>query len=532
MNSLVKDYIFIVGFVALMVTSCTDKVVEVSLEKHAIIPVPVQVMTSSSDFLLEKSVKITVKEEIDFFGNQLKTIIQETTGLQLMVQNETATKAIELKIDASFAPVREAYKIEIQSDKIQLIGSDEAGLFYAIQTFKQLLDGVDGKNILIQGGLIEDYPEYAYRGMMLDVARHFFPLADVKHLIDQLAIYKINHLHLHLSDDQGWRVEIKSWPLLTTIGGANEVGGGDGGYYTQEEYQELVSYAAKNFITIVPEIDMPGHTNAALNAYGILNPGIEVPNETAVPIDWSVFGLESDSLATPYHTGIDVGFSTLDIHSEITYQFVEDVIREIAAITPGPYLHIGGDETLIVPMEDYVYFIERAQDLVTKYGKITMGWDEVAHAKLLPSSVAQYWAKAENALLAIDQGAKVLMSPAVRTYLDMKYDSTTNIGLKWAAFIELDDAYNWDPTTLHEGIHRKDILGVEAPLWTETIETRADIEYMTFPRLAAIAEIAWSPAFNRNWEDFSRRISAHGRTWERKGINFYKSPKVKWAFPD
>lgn len=419
-----------------------------------------QIMTSGSDFLLNKSVKIQVADNagLEKFGNQLQAAIRTATGLQLGLQAEPSGKKIQLLMDASFTPIKEAYKIDIQSDKIQLVGSDEAGLFYAIQTFKQLLDGVDGKNILIQGGLIEDYPEYAYRGMMLDVARHFFPLADVKHLINQLAVYKINHLHLHLSDDQGWRIEIKSWPLLTTIGGANEVGGGDGGYYTQEEYQELVAYAAKHFITIVPEIDMPGHTNAALNAYGILNPGIEVPKETAVPIDWAAFGLEPDLNTTPYHTGIEVGFSTLDIHAETTYRFVEDVIRELAAMTPGPYLHIGGDETLIVPMEDYVYFMERSQELVSKYGKTSIGWDEIAHAKMLSGSVAQYWAKPENALMAIEQGAKVLMSPAVRTYLDMKYDSTTSIGLKWAAYIELDDAYNWDPATLHEAIQRKDIL--------------------------------------------------------------------------
>ncbi|UJP64330.1 beta-N-acetylhexosaminidase [Mongoliitalea daihaiensis] len=514
----------------LIAWSCQEKVVEVSLEKHSIIPIPVQVMTSGANFLLDKTVKIQVEEgvDLDVFGVRLQAAIQSSTGLQLGMESESASKVIELKIDSSFTPVKESYKIDIQTEKIRLIGSDQAGLFYSIQTFQQLLNGVKGKQILLQGGLIEDYPAYAYRGMMLDVARHFFPVSDVKHLIDQLAIYKINHLHLHLSDDQGWRIEIKSWPLLTTIGGSNEVGGGDGGYYTQEEYQELVAYAAKNFITIVPEIDMPGHTNAVLNSYGILNPGIEVPKETAVPIDWTAFGLEKDANATPYHTGIDVGFSTLDIHSEVTYQFVEDVIRELAAITPGPYLHIGGDETLIVPIEDYVYFIERAQELVTKYGKITMGWDEVAHAKLLPSSIVQFWAKPENAVLAIEQGAKVLMSPAVHTYLDMKYDSTTSIGLKWAAYIELDDAYKWDPTTLDEGIHLKDILGVEAPLWTETIESRADIEYMVFPRLAAIAEIAWSPQVNRSWEDFQRRISKHGQVWEEKGINYYRSPQVLW----
>lgn len=509
--------------------SCQTKVEEISLESHSIIPIPVQVMTSNAKFLMDKSTRIVVEGSgLNMMAETLQLEIKEATGLSLMVQPEESEQTIVLRIDEKFTSKREAYKIDIQENKIYLIGSDEAGLFYAIQSFKQLVNGVKSRKIQIQGGIIEDYPEYEYRGMMLDVARHFFPLADVKHLIDQLAFYKVNHLHLHLSDDQGWRIEIKSWPLLTTIGGANEVGGGDGGYYTQEEYQELVSYAARKFITIVPEIDMPGHTNAILNAYGIFNPGIAVPEATAQSIDWRLFGLDVDSLATPYHTGIEVGFSTLDIHNEMTYQLVEDIIRELSAITPGPYFHIGGDETLIVPMDEYVYFIERAQSLVQKYGKITMGWDEVAHAKLLPSSIAQYWAKAENAKMAIGQGSKVLMSPAVRTYLDMKYDSTTQIGLKWAAFIELDDAYNWDPTTLDEGIQRRDILGVEAPLWTETVKTRADIEFLVFPRLAAIAEIAWSPTVNRNWEDFSRRISVHGKNWKREGIQYYQSPKVAW----
>ena len=248
MCSFIKNYSFILGLIIIAMFACQEKVVEVSLKGHSIIPVPMQIMTSGSDFLLNKSVKIQVADNagLEKFGNQLQAAIRTATGLQLGLQAEPSGKKIQLLMDASFTPIKEAYKIDIQSDKIQLVGSDEAGLFYAIQTFKQLLDGVDGKNILIQGGLIEDYPEYAYRGMMLDVARHFFPLADVKHLINQLAVYKINHLHLHLSDDQGWRIEIKSWPLLTTIGGANEVGGGDGGYYTQEEYQELVAYAAKH----------------------------------------------------------------------------------------------------------------------------------------------------------------------------------------------------------------------------------------------------------------------------------------------
>lgn len=523
-------WILSIALSLLILMSCQEKIVEISLQNHSIIPIPVSVSPSDADFLLDKTVLIIREEgqDLDGIASLLQSWIYEATGLELSVGQKENNKTIQLRIDENFTSHKEAYRIDIQSDKIELVGSDAAGLFYAIQSLRQLVEGTKAQKIRIQGGLIQDHPAYEYRGMMLDVARHFFPLSDVKHLIDQLAEYKINYLHLHLSDDQGWRIEIKSWPLLATVGGANEVGGGDGGFYTQEEYKELVAYAAKKFITIVPEIDMPSHTNAALNAYGILNPGITVPEEFAQPIDWNAFGLEEDPKATPYHTGIDVGFSSLDIRSETTYQFVEDVIRELAAITPGPYFHIGGDESLIVPMEDYVYFIERTQDLVKKYGKTTIGWDEVAHAKLFPSSIAQFWAKAENAALAIDQGAKVLISPAVHTYLDMKYDSTTHIGLKWAAFIELDDAYNWEPTQLHEAIGKKDILGIEAPLWTETVVSRGDIEYLTFPRLAAIAEIAWSPESRRSWDDFSQRIKYHGKKWDQKGVNFYRSPKVDW----
>jgi hexosaminidase len=349
---------------------------------------------------------------------------------------------------------------------------------------------------------------------------------DVKHLIDLIAPYKLNYLHLHLSDDQGWRIEIKSWPLLTTIGGSTQVGGGEGGFYTQEDYKEIVKYAQDKFITIVPEIDMPGHTNSALAAYGQLNPGIIVPEKGSLPYDRTDIGV--DGMATPLYTGTEVGFSTLATNKPITYQFVEDVIRELSEITPGPFIHIGGDESHVTAMEDYIPFIEKAQDLVTKYGKRTMGWDEVAHAKLLPSSVAQFWAVEENAVMAIEQGAQVLISPSKKAYLDMKYDTTTQIGYTWAALIELDDAYNWDPTELNENIKRENILGVEAPLWAETLRSRADMEFLTFPRLPAIAEIAWTSKDLRSWDSFSTRIKMHGRRWDAMGINYYKSPKVNW----
>ena len=524
--------------VIILAFSCGQKQETVPMDQHSIIPIPVSVVPAAGSFTLDGKTAIVLQADpaqVQLIGEYLKSSISALTGLNLNIAQEDRDNAIVLALDASASDKEEGYRLAIMDKKVLISAPQPAGLFYGIQSLQQLIPAHGGKipgvnnQFSLPQGSIEDHPEYGYRGMMLDVARHFFSVEDVKKLIDQIAVYKINHLHLHLSDDQGWRIEIKSWPLLTTIGGANEVGGGKGGYYTQDDYTEIVRYAQSRYITIVPEIDMPGHTNSALNAYGILNPGISVPEATAVPVDRKALGVdEEDPDATPYHTGIEVGFSTLDTDSPVTYKFIDDVIREISELTPGPYFHIGGDESHVTDMEDYIPFIEKAQEIVSKYGKKTLGWDEVAHAQLLPTSVAQYWAKAENAIMAIEQGAQVLISPAVKAYLDMQYDSTTQLGLHWAAYIELDEAYNWDPTELEAEIKREHILGVEAPLWTETITTFADIEYMTFPRLAAIAEIAWSPKTARNWEDFSRRIVWHGQRWEAQGKNFYRSPKVEW----
>ncbi|MFC2090797.1 family 20 glycosylhydrolase, partial [Bacteroidota bacterium] len=301
--------------------------------------------------------------------------------------------------------------------------------------------------------------------------------------------------------------EIKSWPKLTEIGGRTEVGGGEGGFYTQEEYRDLVAYADKRFITIVPEIDMPGHTNAALASYAELN---------------------CDGKATELYTGTRVGFSTLCTDKEITYQFVDDVVREISEMTSGPYFHMGGDESHVTDLPDYIYFVDRVKQIVNKHGKIMLGWDEISHGALTKGDVAQYWASSENAIRAIEKGAKLIISPAKRCYLDMKYDETTELGLNWAAYIEVDDAYKWNPLTLEEGIEKEDILGVESPLWAETIETMDDISYLAFPRIIGHAEIGWSNPELLSWEDYKSRLSAHGKYLDKIGVNYYKSGLIDW----
>ncbi len=500
------------------------------LSEHAIIPKPLSVTDTDGQFEITDKTEIVASGDVSSVTVYLQEFLQSTTGFELATGSEATENSIVLALEGGLA--EEGYELDITTERVKISAGSPAGLFYGVQTLRQLLpaetEGVSSTSsgLFLATGKIQDAPEYGYRGAMLDVSRHFFQVEDVKHFIDLIAKYKMNMLHLHLSDDQGWRIEIKSWPLLTTIGGSTQVGGGEGGFYTQEDYKDIVAFGQSRFITIVPEIDMPGHTNSALASYGELNPGIKVPDEGALPFDRKEIGV--DGMATPLYTGREVGFSTLATDKPVTYQFVDDVIREISEITPGPYFHIGGDESHVTEMEDYIPFIEKAQEIVKKYGKIAIGWDEVAHASLDSTTIAQFWAKGENAKMAVDQGAKVLISPATRAYLDMQYDSTTVLGLHWAAYIEVDEAYKWEPTELVDGIGKSDIIGVEAPLWTETISNRSDIEYMIFPRITAIAEIAWTPKNLRDWESYKSRLSKHGQRWDKMGINYYQSPLVDW----
>ena len=360
----------------------------------------------------------------------------------------------------------------------------------------------------LPAGTIRDYPEYSFRGVMLDVARHFFQVADVKRYIDLIAGYKMNVMHLHLADDQGWRIEIKKWPNLTTIGGSTQVGGAKGGFYTQEEYKDIVKYAAERYIMIIPEIDMPGHTNAALASYPELN---------------------CNGVATKLYTGTEVGFSTLCTDKALTYQFITDVMGELASITPGPYLHIGGDESHVTKLEDYIPFVNKVQEIVAKTGKKVIGWDEIALSTLQPNTFVQYWAKAYNAQRGVKQGAKVIMSPGANAYLDMQYDTSTKLGLHWAGYIEVDKGYSWDPATLVPGIGKENILGVIAPLWSETITNMKEIEYMVFPRLPGYAEIGWSSPAGRSWSEYKVRLGIQGERFKAMDINYYPSKLVTWS---
>jgi hexosaminidase len=402
----------------------------------------------------------------------------------------------------------EGYTLEVTTAGISLTAADEAGLFYGIQTVKQLT-----RNHALPVTRIDDRPRFRYRGAMLDVARHFFSVADVKRYIDDVALLKLNHLHLHLTDDQGWRIQIDSWPRLTEIGASTQVGGGGGGFYTKADYAEIVAYAAERFVTVVPEIDMPGHTNAAISAYPELG---EAPAE-------------------PYE-GIEVGFSSLAIRSETTYAFVDDVVRELAAMTPGPYLHLGGDESLATSDEDFLYFIRRATAVAARYGKTIIGWHEMGRSLDLPAgTIGQYWnfttpeeSHGEHALAFVEQGGSVIMSPGDTAYLDMQYPETDEFGLVWAQGpTSVRAAYEWDPAQVIAGIGDEQLLGVEAPLWTETLTTIEQLEFMAFPRIAAVAEKAWSPA-GGSYAEFEPRLIAFGAYLDDLGISYYRTAELSW----
>ena len=499
--------------------SCT--VEKSDLSKENLIPRPVSVTATGNYFTLQKGSGIYLQgnsEELQHIGNYLAARLKPATGFELAVKtagSEAPQGNIYLSLDPKDSKNgNEEYTLEITKATVKLTASSAEGLFRGVQTFRQLfpakieLATTQEGPWKIASGTIIDSPEYAYRGFMLDVARHFFGVDDVKRLLDELAYYKINMFHFHLADDQGWRIEIKSWPQLTLHGGLTEVGGDKGGFYTQEQYSNIVKYAAERYITVIPEIDMPGHTNAALSSYHELNCNGKAPD---------------------LYTGIEVGFSTLCTSKELTYKFIDDVVGELAALTPGPYLHIGGDESHATKIEDYIPFVKRVQDIVLSHGKKAIGWDDIAISEMKPGVYAQHWASVKNAQLAVKQGSKILMSPAVKAYVDMQYDSTTTPGLHWAAYIEVDSAYNWDPAKLIPGVAKENILGVEAALWSETIKTMSDIEYMVFPRLPGYAEIGWSPASSRSWDEYKLRLAAHGEKFKALGINYYHSPRVPWA---
>jgi hexosaminidase len=536
-----------------------------------IAPLPVSMSTTAEDsFTLGSGARIVVDNASAVgIADQLAAVLRPSTGYALPVsQASTATGDISLVLGDPGVPAAEGYKLDVTRSGIKIIAANGHGLFNGVQTLRQLFPvWVESKTPqpatwTVLGVQISDYPRYDYRGAMLDIGRHYEPVSVVKTYIDEIAAYKVNMLHLHLSDDQGFRIAINGRPELTDIGGQYSGGtskaadgttnADPGGYWTQADYVDVVNYAASRFVTVVPEIDSPGHNNATIMSYAsaeaqaykggsIYDPSINCSNKK--PPVWNLSNA--------------VNYSALCPDSPLTWQITKDIIEQLSALTPGPYFHMGGDEVsrALLAATQYQDFITRESKIVKAQGKIAMGWNEIGEAPFgsdpeMPQGVVQYWGTSpigsggDSARTAVQKGMKIVMSPANKTYLDMKYTSSTPLGTTWACTCDNDVFYNWEPSTLIPArtvsggtlpaVTDANIIGVEAPLWTETIKNLAQIEFMAFPRLTAIAEIGWSPKAgpdhpDRTLASFKMRDAVQGGRWQARNQNFYASANVPWG---
>ena len=526
----------------LMTVSAADGETEDRLVRE-LIPKPLEynVDEGGGEFILDGDSQIYVSGDSDVtdIGNYLQQEFRKSTGYQLSVAEGEAADAndILLAADGDASLGEEGYTITVSESGVKVSGYQPHGIFNGVQTLRQLFPADIESTTVVTGTEwaapyceINDKPEYSYRGAMIDSARHFFSVDSVKRQIDYMCKYKINKLHLRLADDQGWRLEIKgetetgeSYDKLRTIGASTScaTNGYRPGQYTQEEFQDLAEYAADHYVEIIPEFDMPGHSWAALVS-------LEYLNSTA---DGKPHSGNYDN--TKPYDGWDVGFSTLECRNENTYKFIEEVISQAAPLYPSKYIHIGGDEAHSTSTEDYTYFMNRVTEIAQKYGKTPIGWqhyDDVVAGTIedKDNTVTQYWLT-DGAKFT--PGVKYMVSPANYAYMDMIYDSSCPYGLQWAGPNPIDDSYNWDPTNyLPEGGSKDQIVGVEAPLFGETLATDEALDYMIYPRLMGHAEIGWTPKENRDWNEYKTRMIAHGERLRNQGIGFFEDENY-WEKP-
>ncbi|GIH15609.1 family 20 glycosylhydrolase [Rugosimonospora africana] len=522
-----------------------------------IVPQPVSTTAGHGQFTATSHTRIVARGPAQAIARDLAGYLHPATGYRLPVVSGPPhagdiTLAIGHPKSLSADHSGEGYQLDVTGSGVSLSAPTTHGLYDGIQTIRQLLPAQIASPVVRPGPWtmpsvhVTDYPRYGYRGLMLDIGRHYEPPSAVEQLIDQAAAYKINTFHLHLSDDQGFRLAINGFPNLTAIGSQGSVGTGGrtmdpGGFWTQAQYKAVVAYAAAHFMTLVPEVDTPGHNNAIImSEYGdTANPRLD-----GHPQDINCGA--NDPPAWNY-TGA-VGYSALCPDSANTWTILTAIIDQLTALSPGPYYDLGGDEvpTTVLEQSQYAALVNQEAGIVNGRGRTAMGWADIAGegTSLAPGSIAEYWEPASGsssgtvtATEAVQKGMKVVMAPANHTYLDQRYARgvPAPLGQTWACGrgCDVDQFYNWDPGSYVTGVTDDNVIGVEGAVWTETLASLSDVDYMAFPRLLALAEVGWSPKVERTatspaYQDFLGRLAAQGPRLTAAAVNFYPSPEVPW----
>ena len=512
----------------------------------AIIPRPAHITRQPGTFTLTATTLITTDRATHALGELLGDYLFPATGFRLPVRTGAAppgVPVISIRLDSALARLGdEGYRLDVARARIAIRAYRAAGAFYALQTLRQLLPPeifrqatVTGVAWVAPAVAIEDAPRFAWRGIHLDVARHFMPKEFVKKVVDLAALHKLNRFHWHLTDDQGWRIEIKQYPRLTQVGAWRREtlvgrsnkdsttwrfdGQPHGGFYTQDDIREIVAYARARFVTVVPEIEMPGHSQAAIAAYPELgNTGDTVPV-------WTRWGVD-ENILNP---------------SDATIQFEQNVLSEVMALFPGRWIHVGGDEApktqwkaslvaqarmrdLGLKDEDELqsWFTRRMDEFLTAHGRSLIGWDEILQGGLAPNATVMSWRGTEGGIAAARAGHDVVMAPGSHTYFDY-YQSTdtTREPLAIGGFLPLDTVYAFEPVpaelTADEARH---VLGAQGQVWTEYIPDPKRVEYMAFPRACALAEVLWTPSDLKDYADFRRRLAAHLARLDVLDVNY------------
>lgn len=527
----------------------------IAQQQPVIIPAPVKMNIKSGSFVITPTTSIQAGEGAAHEATMLNEYLKQLYGFTLPESNSDKS-TIELVLKAG-EQNPEAYHLNVSSKKIVISASDTKGLFWGVQTLLQLIPpqkvaDASALNIKIPRVSIYDYPAFGYRGMHLDVGRHFFDVDFVKKYIDYIAMQKFNTFHWHLTEDQGWRIEIKKYPRLTSIGGYRNgtiigryPGTGNtneryGGFYTQEQIKDVVKYAADRHITIIPEIELPGHASAAIAAYPMLSCFPGEPTKAPAKTAWA--GPTNDK-EVQQAWGV---FPDVFCPTETTFKFLEDVLDEVMALFPSKYIHIGGDEC---PKENWKrcdhcqqlikekglkdehglqsYFIQTIEKYLNSKGHEIIGWDEILEGGLAPNATVMSWRGEEGGIAAANQDHDVIMTPNSYLYFDYaqtKQKDSVTIG----GFIPLKKVYEYQPIPKELPASKaKYILGAQANVWTEYMHYPSKVEYMVFPRMSALSEVLWTPQDKKDWNRFKGELETIYKRYQLWGADYFKdSEKV------